>query len=65
MKQFIRNLSIAVGVVLVWRGVWYLLDAFDRWLFEGNHIPMAVVGIVLGILILYIPDKDIKELGKL
>ncbi len=65
VRHFISNLSIVLGVVLVWRGIWYLLDLVDSTFFENNHIPMAIGGIVLGILILYIPDKDLKELGKL
>ncbi|MBX9906784.1 hypothetical protein K2X96_02705 [Patescibacteria group bacterium] len=65
LRHFISNLSIVLGVVLVWRGIWYLLDLVDSTFFANNHIPMAIGGIILGVLILYIPDKDLKELGKL
>ncbi len=62
---FISNISVVLGVVLIWRGIWYVLDALDIVFFGGNHLPLAILGIVLGVLILYIPDHDLKELGKL
>ena len=56
---------MAIGLVLIWRGIWSLLDALDYWLFGGNHVWSAVIGIVIGLLILYLPDKDLKEIEKL
>lgn len=60
-----KNLSIVVGLVLVWRGIWYVLDWLDQLLFAGNHTWTALVGIAVGLLILYLPDKDLKEIEKL
>ena len=60
-----KNLFIVVGLVLIWRGIWYVLDGIDAYLFSGNHILTALAGIALGLLILYIPDKDLKEIQKL
>lgn len=60
-----RNLSIAVGIILVWRGIWVLLDLLDLWLFGNNHAVTAVLGIVLGIVILYLPDHELKSLERL
>ena len=60
-----RNMSIVIGLVLIWRGVWYVLDAIDAAFLGGNHLVSGVVGIVLGLVILYVPDKDLKELEKL
>ncbi|MEK7134547.1 MAG: hypothetical protein AAB819_02385 [Patescibacteria group bacterium] len=65
IAYFARNISIVVGLVLIWRGVWYILDGFDKAVFGGNHIITAIGGIILGLLILYLPDKDLKELQKL
>ncbi len=62
---FLKNLGIIVGIVLVWRGVWYALDELDKVLFGGSHLYTAVAGIVVGFLILYLPDKDLKEIEKL
>jgi hypothetical protein len=60
-----KNLGIIIGIVLVWRGIWYVLDALDMWLFGGHHLYTAIIGIVAGFLILYLPDKDLKEIEKL
>ena len=64
-KRFIRILSIVVGLVLIWRGIWYVLDSIDIGLFGGSHIFTALGGIVAGFIILYLPDHDLKELEKL
>ena len=60
-----RNLGIAVGLVLIWRGIWYVLDWIDLTFLNGNHIWLAVGGIALGVAILYLPDQDLDELKKL
>ncbi len=60
-----KNLLKVLGIVLIWRGVWYILDGMDKWLFNGNPIITVLGGIILGVLILYLPDKDLKELEKL
>lgn len=65
LSYFVRNFSIVVGLVLIWRGIWYVLDGLDRMFFTGNHIWTAIGGIILGLIILYIPDKDLKEIEKL
>ncbi len=65
LNYFIKNLGIIVGIVLVWRGIWYVLDAIDLLIFDGAHLYTAIGGIIVGFLILYIPDKDLKEIEKL
>lgn len=60
-----KNILIVIGLVLIWRGIWYVLDELDKWLFGGIHIWTALVGIVIGLIILYLPDKDLKEIEKL
>ena len=65
LKTSLQNFSVALGILLIWRGLWYVLDWVDALFLSGNHIYSAVIGIVLGIFILYLPDKDLKELGKL
>lgn len=60
-----KSLSIVIGLVLIWRGIWYVLDEIDLWFFNNNHFWTALAGIVLGLVILYIPDKDLKEIEKL
>ncbi|MFN4181223.1 MAG: hypothetical protein ACK4FA_00800 [Candidatus Paceibacteria bacterium] len=59
------NITTVLGVILVWRGVWHMLDKIDLWLFGGSHFWTSVVGFVLGLVILYLPDKDLKEIGRM
>lgn len=65
LRRLIHILSIIVGVVLVWRGIWYVLDEIDKLFFGGSHAWTAVIGIVIGLVILYLPDHDLKEIEKL
>ena len=65
LGYFAKNLSVIIGLVLIWRGVWYVLDAIDYWIFGGYHFWTGLLGIVIGLAILYIPDKDLKEIEKL
>lgn len=62
---FVRNILTATGLVLVWRGIWYIMDSIDITFFEGRHELSAVIGFIVGLLILYIPDGDLKEIEKL
>lgn len=65
LSYFAKNLFVVLGLVLIWRGIWYVLDWVDIALFFGNHTWTAIGGIILGIIILYAPDKDLKEIEKL
>jgi len=65
LKYLTKNISIVIGLVLVWRGIWYVLDGIDKLLFDGGHTWTALVGVIIGLIILYIPDKDLKEIEKL
>lgn len=65
LKYFLRMFSIAIGIVLVWRGVWHVVDIMDDLWFGGERIWTAVGGFFLGMIILYIPDRDLDEIEKL
>jgi hypothetical protein len=63
---FFKNLGTIVGIVLIWRGVWHVLDAIDIAIIgDETHLVTSIGGIIAGFLILYIPDKDLKEIEKL
>lgn len=64
-RYFVRVLSIIVGLVLVWRGIWHVLDVVDIFVFKGNGLWTAAGGILVGLIVLYIPDHDLKEIEKL
>ncbi|MEK7494580.1 MAG: hypothetical protein AAB615_01790, partial [Patescibacteria group bacterium] len=55
IRYFIKNLNIVIGLVLIWRGIWYVLDGIDAFAFGGSHIITALGGIVIGLLMLYLP----------
>lgn len=58
----LRHIIIAIGVVMVWRGIWGLADLF---LFPSNTLLSFSVSIIIGIIILFLVDfkkKDISEL---
>ncbi|MBP9855863.1 MAG: hypothetical protein KBC48_00940 [Candidatus Pacebacteria bacterium] len=64
-RYLAKNLGIVIGLVLIWRGIWYVLDGIDLVFFRGDHALTGVVGIIVGLLILYLPDHDLKEIQKL
>lgn len=65
VAYFARNIGIVLGLVLMWRGIWYILDWIDLTFFYNNHEWTALGGIIVGLLILYLPDHDLKEISKL
>jgi hypothetical protein len=65
LAYFAKNITTIIGLVLIWRGIWYVLDGLDELFFGGSHIFTALGGIALGLIILYLPDKDLKEIEKL
>ena len=65
LQYLAKNIFTVVGLVLIWRGIWYVLDYVDQLLFSSQHLVTALGGIAAGLLILYIPDKDLKEIEKL
>ena len=42
-----------------------MLDKIDTILFGEYNYLTGLIGIVLGIILLYIPDHDLKEIEKL
>ena len=65
LAYFANNLLVVIGLVLICRGVWYVLDWLDLTFLNNDHTLSAVGGIIIGLLILYLPDRDLKEIQKL
>lgn len=65
INRVLNSLMTILGIVLVWRGVWYVLDWVDKIYFDGGHLWTAILGIIVGVIVLYLPDKDLKEIEKL
>lgn len=65
LSYFTSSFGVVFGVVLIWRGLWYILDYFVLKVFGGDQFWTSVVAIFIGFLLLYLPDRDLKELRKL
>jgi hypothetical protein len=61
LGHVVRGLLKVAAVVLIWRGIWHGMDALDVLVFGGSHAWTALGGAVIGFLILYLPDHDIRE----
>lgn len=64
-EYLVKNIAIVLGIVLVWRGIWYLLDYIDLLVLGGSHWLSSVGGILLGLLLLYLPNHDLSEIERL
>lgn len=60
-----RSLYVVFGVILIWRGVWVLLDWIDIQLFGEITIGLALLGILIGLFLLFKHDHKLDELGHL
>ncbi len=65
INYFAKNVITVIALVMVWRGVWYVLDGIDYWLFDEYSAWTGLLGIIIGVTILYMPDHDLKEIEKL
>ena len=65
LSYFTSSFATIIGVVLVWRGVWYAVDWIERQILPQEHWLTLPIGVVLGFLILYFPDRSLDELRKL
>lgn len=55
----IYSITVFIGVLMAWRGIWGLLD---RYFFPDNSMLSYVLGIIIGLGILYLNDFKLKEL---
>jgi len=56
------NLNILIttaAVVMIWRGVWELLDLY---LLPNNHILSLVIWMIIWVFLLFVDDERIDEL---
>lgn len=65
INYFAKNIIVVFALVMVWRGVWYILDGIDVWLFGEYSTWSGFLGLLIGLCILYLPDHDLKEIEKL
>lgn len=60
-KRHLHNFLIIVGIVLMWRGIWYILDRFDAAVFGGSHLLTAILGIAIGTALIYLLDWELED----
>jgi hypothetical protein len=65
LKHFVKNAPIALGIILIWRGVWVALDTLDQLFFGGDHGISAAIGIIVGFVLLYYSEEGLQSLERL
>ncbi len=58
-----KSISCVTGVVFIWYGIGMLIEYVQENLFAGYDIFVAIGCLMIGLAILYLPDKDLDELG--
>lgn len=58
-KHFVTILLTAFAVVLVWRGMWGIMD---QYLFPDQPMLSYLISLLLGLFILWVDDKELTEL---
>ena len=62
LQKNLRHIIVAIGVVMVWRGIWGLADVY---LFPNDQLLSFAISVIIGVIILFLIDfhkKDISEL---
>ena len=57
--RFFPVLVTVIGIVMVWRGVWFLLDLY---LFPNHPELSGLTSLLIGLTILYLPNGKIDHL---
>jgi hypothetical protein len=57
----VNALIVVFGIIMVWRGVWALLDIH---LFPNHPTFSALISIGLGALVLHLDDFSLKDLKR-
>jgi hypothetical protein len=57
----VNALVVLLAIIMIWRGVWGLLDAY---VFPGNPVLSDLVCLVFGALILYLDDFTLSDLKR-
>jgi len=42
-----------------------MLDLVDQRLFGNNHLATAIIGIIIGLMCIYLPERNLKTLERL
>lgn len=61
IKKTLRILIDFVGILILWRGTWGLLDLF---IFPNNQLYSYLTSIVLGIILIAIDGDGLNDLDR-
>ncbi|MCX6714756.1 MAG: hypothetical protein NTX72_03000 [Candidatus Uhrbacteria bacterium] len=62
LKVLRESLMVLIAAVLIWRGIWVLLDKFDEHYMHGSHVWSALAGIIVGCAMVFFADRDLEDL---
>ncbi len=58
-----KSLSCVTGVVFIWYGIGIFIDYLAEAWFQGRELWFGCAVVIIGVIILYLPDQDLDELG--
>ena len=60
-KSNLNMLLTFVALVMIWRGIWHLLD---QYLLPNHYFLNATIPLIVWLIFLYFDDESLKELTK-
>ena len=58
--HFFEKIVLVIGVVLIWRGIWNLID---QYFLINNQLLSNLASVLLGLILIYLPDGNFDDLG--
>jgi hypothetical protein len=62
LLSVLKKILVFIGLVLIWRGVWVLIDKLETALFAGNSLLFGFFNILLGLGLIWLIDRKLKSL---
>lgn len=59
--SLLDSIIVAVAIIMLWRGVWGLMDLY---LFPAQPWVSYIVGGAIGLLLLFLDDFKLTEIGR-
>lgn len=58
---FLRNLTLIMATIFIWRGAWNLIDKF---FLPNSFLTSNILLILLGLFLLFVFDSEVEEAAK-
>lgn len=59
--HLLDSIVVVVAIIMLWRGIWGLMDMY---LFPGNPLISYSVSVGVGLLLLFLDDFKLTEIGR-